>query len=264
MNPAQSRWSPQVWIWGFVFLFLSHAFAVFWLADHQSPSPSWQKPPAFLYLSGAADTDLRVTETTALRDPTLFALPHPQNFSGGAWLNFHPQVPRLSNWTAPPEWLSLPVEELGKSLDEYVATNRPSEAPLLAALRAPRAFEVRIPDQPILTNSLVRVEGLLASRKLQFYPSLPNVPHNDVLARTVVTVSVNSAGVVESAAVAKESGLKSADDRALQLARAFTFEPLAARDASAREMAPPTFGRLVFTWNTVPPTNPVPATASLP
>ncbi len=264
MKAAQSRWSPQVWIWGFVFLFLSHAFAVFWLAERQSPSPSWQKPLAFLYLSGASDTDQRVAKITAWRDPTLFALPHPQSFSGGAWLNFLSEVPRLSNWTAPPEWLSLPVEHLGKALDEYVVTNRSSEAPLLASLRSPRVTEVRIPDQPILTNSMVKVEGLLASRKIESSPPLPNVPHNDVLAQTVVTVLVNSAGVVESAAVARESGLKSADDRARQLARAFSFEPLAARAAPARDMAPPTFGRLVFTWHTVPPTNLAPAAVSLP
>lgn len=262
MKAAQSRWSRHVWFWGFVFLFLSHAFAVFWLAERQSALPSWQKPAAFLYLGGAPDTDRRIAENTALRDPTLFALPHPENFSGGAWLNFQPQVPKLTNWIAPPEWLALPMEQLGKSFDEYVAINRPSDEQLLASLRATAAPEVRMPDQPVITNSTAKIEGSLAARRLLFIPALPNVPHNDVLAKTVITISVNGDGVVESASITKESGSKWADDHALRLARAFAFEPAAIREARARENSPPAFGRLVFTWNAVLPTNAGPATAS--
>jgi TonB family protein len=263
MNAARSSWSRHVWIWGFVFLFLSHAFAVFWLAERQTNLPSWQKPAAFLYLGGSPDTDLRIAKNTALRDPTLFALPHAENFSGGAWLNFRPQVLQLTNWIAPPEWLAPSLEQLGKSFDEYVATNRPSEDQLLASLRATAAPEVRMPDQPVITHSTAKIEGALAARKLVFTPELPNVPHSDVLAKTIVTVSVNGNGVVESASIAKDSGSKWADDSALRLARAFSFEPAAVPVARARDNSPPVFGRLVFTWNTVPPTNAGPSTANV-
>jgi TonB family protein len=185
----------------------------------------------------------------------LFALPHVDGFSGQAWLNFQPARFRLSNWTAPPEWLSLSVSDLGQSLDDYVATNRPAEEQWLAAVRATRTTEVRLPDRPLLTNSTVKVQGL-PGRSVAFSPPLPTIFTNDVLASTVVTIAVNGDGIVESAAVARESGSKGVDAHALQLARAFMFHPASktARNAS------PAFGQLIFTWNTAPATN----TAAVP
>lgn len=254
MKAVQSRWSWHIWFWGFLFLFLTHAFAVFWFADRRNVSLSWQKPQAFLQLSADRETDQRVMEMVALRDPTIFALPHAKGVSGRAWLNFQPQIPRLSNWFAPPEWLALPVDQLGASLDAFAATNRPSDEPLLASLRATRTPEVRIPDEPIMTRSSLKVEGLLAMRKLMEVPPLPSMTNNDVLGKTVVAVSVNGNGVVESAALTQESGSKPADDRGVDLSRALRFEPLPIRDARAREMAPPTILRVIFTWH-VAPTN---------
>jgi TonB family protein len=255
MKAAESRWSIHVWFWGFVFVFLSHAFAVFWLAEHESFSPAAPNPVAFLYLSGDPETDEHLARQAALRDPTLFALPHLNGFSGGAWLRFQPEAPRLSNWTAPLEWLALPAAELGRSLDDYMATNRPSEEHLLASLRATRAPEVRLPDPPLMTNSTVRVQGPLALRKLAFVPPLPSVFTNDVLSNTVVTVSVNRDGIIASTSVARGSGAKWADDQALQLARSFLFDPVPAQKRSAKEPVSITFGQLMFAWNTVPPTN---------
>ena len=263
MKAAASGWSRHLWFWGFVFLFLGHAFAVFWFADRRNISHSAQMPTAFFYLSGDREAEQRMPEMMALRDPTLFALPHGHGFSGRAWLNFQPQLPRLSNWFAPPEWLSLPVEQLGTSLDDYGATNRPSEEQLLASLRTTKAPEVRIQDEPIITNSSVKVEGPFAARRLISSPALPSLPANDVLGKTVIAVSVSGNGVVESASLARESGSKLADERGVELARALEFEPLANRDARARETAPPTLVRVIFTWH-VPPTNATAATAGPP
>jgi len=254
MKTAERRWSWHVWFWGFAFLFLTHAVAVFWFAERRDVSPSWQKPAAFFHLSSDREMDRRMAETITLRDPTLFALPHAQGVSGRAWLNFQPQLPRLSNWFAPPEWLSLPIEQLGTSLEEYAATNRPSEEPLLASLRAAKTPEVRIPDEPIITRSSVHVEETSANRRLLSVPPLPSMTNSDVLSKTIVAVSVNGDGVVESAALARESGSKLADDRGVGLARALRFEPLAIRNTRLRETAPPTIVRVVFTWH-VPPTN---------
>ena len=36
MNAAEHKASPQFWIWGFVFLFLLHAFAIFWFAERRA------------------------------------------------------------------------------------------------------------------------------------------------------------------------------------------------------------------------------------
>ena len=260
MNAVERQTSRQFWIWGFVFLFLLHAFAVFWFADRREIKPLWQKPNAFLFLSGDSTMDRRVTELAVLQDPTLFAVPHPHGFSGGAWLNFRPQVPTLNDASAPPEWLSLPEEQLGGALNEYIATNRPSEGQLLALLRATKTAEVRIPNEPVITNTTIRVEGPLASRELISVPPLPSAVSADVLRTTVVTVAVNGDGVVETASVVGESGSKAADDQAAHVARLVEFKPAGLRDARARLMVQPTLGRLVFTWHVV--TNVSPTTAS--
>jgi len=262
MNVVERQTSRQFWIWGFVFLFLVHAFAIFWFADRREGRPVWQKPAAFLYLSSEPEMDRRVTDLAALQEPTLFALPHPRGFSGSAWLNFRPQVPTLNDTSAPPEWLALPLEQLGGVLNAYSATNRPSEEQLLASLRATRTVEVRIPDEPVMTTTTIRVEGPLASRRLLGTPPLPSAAHTDVLRPTVVVVSVNGDGVVETASLAGESGLNTADARAVTLARRVEFEPAPIRDARVRTTAPPTIGRLIFTWHVVSPTNAAPATAS--
>jgi hypothetical protein len=253
MKSVEGRWSIHVWFWGFIFVFLSHAFAVFWLGERQTFSSHSPRPAPFLYMAGGPDTETYLAEHAILRDPTLFALPHVKGFSGGAWLHFVPQAPPLSNWTAAPEWLTQPISEPGRTLDQYVATNRLPEDDLLASLRTTPAAEIRIPDRPLLTSSIVKVTGPLAQRKIAFAPALPNIPTNDVMASTAVALSVNRHGIVESASIVhRESGPASSDHEALELARTFLFEPL---PPAATPLAPPTFGHLVFTWNTVPPTN---------
>jgi hypothetical protein len=262
MNAMERKTSPQFWIWGFVFLFLVHAFAIFWFAERRDAKPLWQKPSAFLYLSSEPAMDQRVRELAALQDPTLFALPHPHGFSGGAWLNFHPQIPTLNDTSAPPAWLALPLAQLGGALNDYALTNRPSEELLLASLRATKTVEVRIPDEPVITNTTLRIEGPLAARRLLSLPLLPSAAYTDVLRQTVVAVSVNGDGIVETASLAEECGLNTADARAVELARRVQFEPAAAREARARAAASPILGRLIFTWHIVLPTNAGPATAS--
>jgi len=261
MKPAGSSWSRSAWFWGFVFLFLAHALAVFWLAERRQYKTLQQKPRAFLFLGGDHDYDRQLAQAAALRDPTLFALPHANGFSGGAWLSFQPQFPALTNWSAPPEWLPLESAHLGLALQEYVTTNRPSESRLLASLRATRPPEVRLADEPILTNSTLNVEGGLKSRRLVSQPALPSVPLSDLPGRTVVAISVNGDGLVESASVSRESASRWADERAVELARMLEFEPLPIRDVRARRMAQPTVLRVVFSWHAIPPTNSA-ATAS--
>ena len=257
MNPAP-RPSKKFWIWGVLLLFLIHGAAVFWFGKRSATEPTWQKPEPFLY-AGDAEVDLRLAEVIAYRDPTLFALPHPHGFSGGAWSGFQPEVLKLSNWSASPEWLVLSVDQLGDSLHDFVATNQPSVEPLLAALRATKTLETRLPGEPVLTRTAIRVEGPLAARALLGTPPLPAMPHTDVPRPTTVAVSVNGEGVVESASVAVESGLKLADTNAVELARQFEFAPLALRGARARVAATPTLGQIIFTWQVVRPTNVVTA-----
>jgi TonB family protein len=264
MNPASEKSSRGFWVWGFLFLLLLHAFAIFWFGERRGVVPFAQKPAAFLFLSSDLATDRRLTESIALRDPTLFALPNARGFSGGAWLRLQPATPKLTNWAAPLEWLTWPADQLGNSLSDYLSTNRPSEETLLNSLRVTAPPEVRIPDVPVITHTLVSAQGPLARRKISRTPVLPSASGTDLLPQTTLAVSVNGDGAVRSAAVIGTSGSEAADDDAIDAAREFEFEPLPIRDARARELAPPTMGRLVFTWHIVLPTNATATTAGLP
>jgi TonB family protein len=233
-------------------LFLLHAFAIFHFGERRDFEPPSREPRGFLFVAKESPIETQLAELMAYRDPTLFALPHPHGFSGGAWQLFDPEVPKLTNWTAPPEWLELPDDQSGRSLNDYLATNRPSAEPLLAALRMTRRSEPRIPSEPVLTNTIVRVEGSLAGRALVKVPPVPKVVHPDVLkAPTVVAVSVNGDGVVETASIAGSSGLRTADEQAVKAARRFEFQPVAIRHVRDRESAAPVSGQLIFIWQVV-------------
>ena len=255
MKPAESSWTGGTWFWGFVFIFLAHALAIFWLAERREYKTSRPKPRAMFYLGSGPEFERRLAESAMLRDPTLFALPHEHGFSGGAWLNFQSRSPAFTNGSAPPEWLALDTAQLGGALQEYITTNRPSESRLLASLRATRSPEARLADNPILTNSMVQIESGFPARRLVSRPELPSVPLAEMPGRTVVTVTVDGDGRVESASVARESASKWADQRAVELARHLEFEPLPIRNVRARLAAPPTVLRVVFTWHAVAPTN---------
>lgn len=247
MKPEGQR-SRRFWVWGFVLFFLAHVAAIFWLASRWQRVPKWEKPVPFFYFSLDEKSDQRLAEATGFRDPTLFALPHAHGFSGQAWRSFPPEPAPVTHGSAPPEWLPLSEEQLGQTLNNYVLTNRPIQAQLLAALRSAPAPTMRIPDEPLVTRSTFSVAGALAQRKLVRQPVLPVISHQDVLGRTVVEVSVNGEGLVETAVVSGESGLKAADTNGLVLARAVEFEPLPIREAQARATAPPTLGRIIFAW----------------
>lgn len=255
MKVASSGRSRGFWVGGFLFLFLLHAFGIFIYGERNKVQAPWQRPKPFLHVGGNAAIDEQIFKLTGGRDPTLFALPHPQGFSGTAWLKFQPEIPARSNWSAPPEWLPLSVAQLGETLREFVTTNRRPEETLLSALRVPKTLEARLPGEPALAKTSMRIGGPLTARPLIRAPELPGVAHHDVLKNTVVALAVNGEGLVESASVSGMSGSPEADERALELARRLEFQPLALRDAHARESASPTLGRVIFTWQLLPPTN---------
>jgi len=266
MSASEFQATRRFWFWGFAFLFLAHAFAVFWFSNRQSIELPQPASRAFLYFGGETQWDRRIDQLVSMRDPTLFAMPHAHGFSGGAWLNFRPTQPAQSNWSAPLEWLPLPVEQLGATLEEYVNTNRPSPRLLLAALRNVPIAEIRIPDEPVITGTTVSIRGPLRQRKLISSPALPPMRTNDLVARTVVSVTVNAEGMVESVSLVpelgRELGSKLAEAKALELAKSFEFQPWSTREKGAAAPGMTTMGRLVFTWQVV--TNAPAATAGPP
>jgi hypothetical protein len=243
------RWR---WGWAFFFVLLAHAALVFWGGEPVRARGPFERPQPLLHVPADEAGARRVGEIVALAGPTLFALPSPRGFSGGAWLNFSAPAVTLSNWTETPIWLSLREEDIALTLDSFAATNRVSNDGLLDGLRVTLPYEAREPSVPLAGSSTVVVEGGLARRAVVFMPAVPVMTNADLLARTVVGISVNGDGAIESVELAAESGLASADELAVRLARGTRFAPLAL-DRKTREAAPPARGRLVFSWHVTPP-----------
>jgi len=242
------RWR---WFWGLLFVFLAHAAAVFWFGERMKPAAAPERLQPLLYLASDEATARRLAEIS-IADPTLFALPSERGFSGDAWLKIKPADMSLSNWSAPPSWLPLNVNELGATLALYAETNRVSAEALLDGLRSATPFELRMPSQPVSALSSFAVEGPLSSRRLKLIGSLPVATNSELVTNSVVDLSVNGDGVVESAMLIGECGLKAMDERALAAVRQFAFEPLM-QPRAKREASIPQRGRVVFTWHVVLP-----------
>jgi hypothetical protein len=194
------------------------------------------------------------SELIALTDPTLFALPHRQGFSGPAWMKIPPVPSRSFESVGEPQWLALPLEQLGKLSDAFRETNQPDVLTTLASFEpepAPESFFV--PSFREKSQLLLR-EGL-ARRRLKTLPKLPSWPHTDILTNTVVKVLVSGDGVPASPPVLlSSSGLKAADDYALAQANAAQFEPIL-NEGPGRNKSPLsnlTWGTMIFEWQTLP------------
>jgi TonB family protein len=248
ISSAGRKWR---WFWALLFVFLAHAAAVFWFGERIKPIAAPEKPQPLLYIATDEAAAQKLAEL-ACADPTLFALPSERGFSGGAWLILKPTEMSVSNWTAPPRALPLNVDALGTAITRYAETNRVSSEGLLDGLRGATPFELRAPSQPIRGFSSFAISGALSTRKLNWNGTLPPATNAELVTNTVVELSVNADGVVESVMLVGESGHKLADDLALRACRQFAFEPLPLRRA-ARENAVPQRGRATFHWHVVPP-----------
>ena len=255
----QRRVLRRRWFWGFTFIFLTHAAAVFWFGQRSQPLATPEKSEPLIYIPSDAISAERVAQL-AIVDPTLLALPSERGFSGNAWLKHVPADLTLSNSSASPSWLVINTNALGATLLAYAETNRLSTESLLEGLRTTTPFELRSAATPLLTRSVFAIEGAVKERAFVL-PSLPAATNADLLANTVVEIAVNGDGVVESVVLAGECGAKSVDEAALGIARQLSFAPLPLK-RGARESAMPDRGRVIFTWHIVPPANGLTANAA--
>jgi len=219
-----------------------------WLGETSFPQV---RPPVrapLLRIAGPGSAPI-----VALTDPTLFALPHAQSFSGEAWLQAPPPPSLSFDWSDKPLWLTLSTESLGELFTRFAETNRfESRRRIKAdtALTMPK-LSARLEVQ---RESRVHVAGGLAQRKLLTQFDLPAWPHNDTLTNTVVSVLVNSAGQTLSADLVSGSGLAAADQHALAQANSARFESLeqTGPDKSQSALQGLTWGDLIFEWRTLP------------
>src|SRR5205814_1308130 len=193
-----------------------------------------------------------LAELLNIEDPTLFALPDPRGFSGPAWMSAPALRHQSRDWTEPRRWLSLPMAGMGAAFSEFVRTNVVSPR-LLADKPAPRLGQVTAAPVPLREKSTFRIEGDLAGRELVAPLEVPSIPHTDILKNTVVQLGVSPLGFTFSPPVVlSSSGSKTADQRALDLAKAARFKPVArAGPATPGSPSALTWGKLIFQWHTV-------------
>ena len=114
-------------------------------------------------------------------------------------------------------------------------------------------YEPNFPPEPLPTQSLVRVEGELAGRKLLSNVELKSWMSSEILSNTVVQAAVDAAGFTFSATLVSSSGSTNADRHALAEAARARFRPVTNTSAVAEPSRSLTWGRWIFQWHTLPP-----------
>jgi hypothetical protein len=232
-------------------IFIGQLTVIFWLGQRIPFHPRRRPPGPTIRMAGTASGEL-----LALTDPTLFALPHVHGFSGPAWLNIASPSFQPFVWAEPPRWLTLPVEQLGATLQQVIATNQFKPAEITGQPQPELLMPELASEQRLAEQSLLRVTGQLASRRLLTPLNLPAWTNSFVLSNTLIQVVVNALGEPFPVGPGREtSGDKRADQFALSWAKAARFAPLpgATQDTCARHpLADLTFGELFFQWHTLP------------
>jgi len=184
----------------------------------------------------------------ALDDPTLFALPHTNNFGADVWLGKPDVTPPSFAYTAPPRELPLDAGRLAMSWRTFPDTNDTATA-LPVFKPEPDLAE----PEPIVAAKLngmttMQIHGELAGRRLVAQPILPSLTNSDWVDHTHVQAVVNAAGDVISAVAIPASSLVSVpvDTSGNQQAEALALKLRFAASTSAVM-----FGQIIFNWHTV-------------
>jgi hypothetical protein len=244
-SPDHSEgWSWQRWLVCIMLVFVAQVALVFIFGQKHFPPTRPMGNVPHLTLADSS------SELIALNDPTLFALPHPDDFATPFWSRI-PVVNQPSfRWTEQPQPLPLDSGKLGAVFTLFMRTNQFAQTPL--NFKPPlKLSEPVLGIQPVFAaNSTLRASGDLAGRKMLSDVSLPSWPYADVIYPSRVQVLVDPSGEVVSAVLLmSDSSEKAAghydvaDQRALEIARTLRFAP-------APEL---TIGQLIFDWRTVPP-----------
>lgn len=221
----------------------------FWLGN--PPPVKHFEPPIVPPIDVADD---RSQDLLAITDPTLFILPHRDNFSGDAWLKMEPRKFTPTNWTEPPQPLELPKDQLGGAFVAFMQTNRPPRFQPRIESELDNAEAPAPPLAPISIPSQMLVEGDLAKLRLLTPLHLPPATNSDLLTNTVIRMVVDAQGYPYSAVIWAKSGNDDVDAMALtNFSRGIRFSPPEAEALRAVPANKMVSGKLVFEWQTVPP-----------
>ncbi len=248
MNPSlplePRPWPARRWWTVVILVILAHIALVVIFGARQTPPlrPASRVPLIQL----AANKSPLVT----LDDPTLFALPHPNDFAAVNWPPLITNQPAFFRWREAPNWLPLSHKWLNQTFNHFMITNQNQDWAIdfkpAPQFNAPKPPEIPVFSQP----SSLRLRGDLAGRTLLNPRTLPHWPASEVIAPSKVQVVVDPSGRVLSAVLLPaDYGLElaarneAADQFALQTARSAKFSP------ASQLMV----GQMIFNWLAVPP-----------
>jgi len=247
-RPPRGTSRIKLWL-AIAVVFAAQVALTFWLGN---PPPVKHFQPPVVPIVNLADN--RSRDLLAINDPTLFILPHRDNFSGDAWLKMEPRKFTPTNWTEPARPLELPKEQLGAVFVAFMQTNRPPRFQPRVESGLDTAESAGPPLSPISVPSQMFVEGDLAKLRLLTPLHLPPQTNSDLLTNTVIRMVVDAQGYPYSAVIWAKSGSDYADAQALtNFARAVRFSPPEAEALRTVTTNKIVSGKLVFEWETVPP-----------
>ena len=244
--PAATGWGWKKLGLVILLAFATHLAFVFLLGTKTAVTRRTVRNVPVFQLANNADEFVRLT------DPTLFALPDPEDLAAAG----SPVSPDILNppirYSEPPAFLAAPAAAtLGAAFNEFMQTNR------VAAFRPSFKPEPQplAPETGIVTalsqSSTWHVVGEIAGRPIVKPITVPSLAVNDIIAPSRVQVLVDKDGHVASAVLLDSSEYDDsdhyapADQQALDLVRTLRFAP------ADRLM----FGRIIFDWHTVPVAN---------
>jgi len=250
-------WSPRRWTITILSLFAFQLLLLLYFGERSHLLPRALRSHTALHLAVDSLSTRQLTEL-ATTDPAIFALPSLEGFSGSGWLTFHEPDYKPEKWTEPPLFFTLDPDELATFAATLPATNL-IRSGAGTRLLPPAVDLIPVPALPVAEGSALQLEGSLRERRLLKQPSLPAWQADDLLTNsTVLELLVGKDGRVLTARLLLSSGLKAADDYALELAAGASFEPVPpGRDRGSEN----TFGRVILHWQTLPqgPTNSISA-----
>lgn len=244
-KPAGNGWpdAPPAagWNWnqlGFLiaFAFAAHLAFIFVFGEKKAPTPRVAtNVPQFQLADNSS-------ELIALYDPTLFALPHVEDYAPAVWRRT-PEIKSPSfRWTEAPPFLSPAAETFGTEFGSFMQSNQIAMVPM----NFKPDPEIIVPDVPVESmlpqSSSLEFSGDITQRKLLKSIVVPTLPYNDVLPPSKVQLLVGDNGSVISVVTLESSGYDKADQTALELSRTARFAPAPGL----------TLGEFIFNWHTVP------------
>jgi hypothetical protein len=252
-STTNRSWPWHRWLLAVAVALAVQVAVVFWLGATAFPAPRAPAPTLSVHLSTSVPNEL-----SALTDPTLFALPHHEGFSGHAWLEVPTVAHTAAEWSEPTRPLLVATQQLGLFLSDFVRTNSFGLSDLPNQLSPDPVWpDVEAAAAPVVRSTL-QLDGELVRRALVTPLSLPIWTNRDTLTNTVVQLVVDARGRTISMVLARPgSGLAMADDCALEIAKAVRFSPLLLTGSDRPNVGDLTlnFGRMIFQWRTVPGTN---------